>query len=532
MYLNKRSERLYMRYIYIIFILLCIIFPYSVFAQPVSNIREMVSENNGTIRDSYFAGTNKGIVVHVQDLHCNYDAQISIYNIINELIDKYHLNVVAIEGCVGELDTAPYSKCPNDSIKESVAQYFLKSGQLDGAGFAHMMRHSGFVFWGADDATLHQRNVDAYMKSIEGEADSAKYYNNIKDIIEAIKLKAYPKPLKEFDAKIAAYKDETLDFSSYIQYLNNLFQEKGLKAEEYQNFAAIVSVIEKESAIDFIEVDNQRSKYVDMLSQRLDKDKLSELLDKSLYFKTGKLSPLSFYNYLENIAAKENISEFAKDYSQLNLYISYIGLYSQIDNTILFQEIETIENVIKEALFTDDVQRRIDRMSYNLDVLKDMFKLKLTTNTLQYYKANRKELTPSYFINFISETAKKYNVRYELDPAFRGIAAKLPDMERFYNLAGERDGILVNNTLDVMRKNNAEIAVLVSGGFHTDGITRLLKEKDISYIVVTPKIEALDANNPYRSVLLGEKSEFEKFIEEAKQQTETYKNVFKKEKTK
>jgi len=64
--------------------------------------------------------------------------------------------------------------------------------------------------------------------------------------------------------------------------------------------------------------------------------------------------------------------------------------------------------------------------------------------------------------------------------------------------------------------------VLISGGFHTDGITRLLKEKDMSYIVVTPKIEILDADNPYRSVLLGEKSEFEKFIEEAKQQTEIY----------
>ena len=125
-------------------------------------------------------------------------------------------------------------------------------------------------------------------------------------------------------------------------------------------------------------------------------------------------------------------------------------------------------------------------------------------------------------INFISDTAKKYNVRYKLNPAFRNIAAKLPDIEKFYHLAEERDGVLVNNTLGVMRKNNAEIAVLVSGGFHTDGITRLLKEQDISYIVVTPKIEQLDPNNPYKSLLFGGKTEFEKFIEQAKERTESY----------
>jgi hypothetical protein len=511
-----------MKYIYIIIILLCVVFPSNLIAQPVSNIREMVSENHGTIRDSYFAGANKGIVVHVQDLHCNYDAQVSIYNIINELIDKYRLNVVAIEGCVGELDTAPYSKKPNDSIKENVARYFVKSGQLDGAGYAHMMRHSGFVFWGADDPALHERNVDAYKKSISAEGDNMRYYANIRGILEDIKQKAYPRALKEFDAKISAYKNETLDFSSYARYLNNLFREKFIDAEEYPNFTALVSVVEKEASIDFIEVDNQRSRYVDMLSEKLDKDSLSGLLDKSLYFKTGKITPLVFYNYLKDTAAKEDISEFEKDYSQLALYISYIGLYSRIDNIVLFEEIENIEKQVKETMFTDDSQRRIDRASYNLDILRDIFGLKLTTKTLQYYRSNRKEFTPSYIINFISDTAKKYNVRYKLDPAFRNIAARLPDIERFYHLAEERDGVLVGNTLDIMRKNNAEMAVLVSGGFHTDGITMLLKEHGVSYIVVTPKIEQLDPDNPYRLVLLGEKSEFEKFIEQTKERTDDY----------
>ncbi len=498
--------------------------PCYAFAQPAGNIREMISESNGTIRESYFAEANRGTIVHIQDLHCNYDAQISIYNIINELVDKYNLGLVAIEGCVGELETAPYSRRPNSSTKEAVAKYFLKSGHLDGAAFAHMMRHSGFSFWGADDIALHQRNVEAYKQSLEGQEDNLRFYNNIKDIMNKLKEKAYTRELKELDINISAYKEEGLDFTVYIKYLKKLLKGNGIDEAQYPSFLKLVEVIEKESNIDFLEVDNQRSEYVDMLSQRLDKEKLSELLDKSLYFKTGKISPLLFYSYLDDIAGKEGITEFEKDYSQLAMYISYIKLYSEIGNTELFSEIEAIENAIKENLFTNNDQRRIDRISYTLDMLRDLFELRLTKETLQHYRANRKEFAPSYFINFVSDMAKKYNVAYKLDPVFRNIARRLPDMERFYNLAEERDGVLVHNTINAMRRENSDMAVLVAGGFHTDGITKLLKEQGMSYIVVTPRIEILEPDNPYKSVLLDEKSEFEKFIEQAKQKTKQYKD--------
>lgn len=528
-----KRKGIYMKRLFSIIILVMLAYmlsPSVSTAQPINNIREMVSESNGTIRDSYFVGGNNGIVVHIQDLHCNYDAQISVYNIINELIDKYHLDLVSIEGSIGQLETAPYSKRPNDKIKESVAKYFVKRGQLDGAGLAHMMKHSGFTFWGADDAKLHQKNVEAYKASLQGQADNERYYNNMKEILEKLKFKAYSKELLELDKKIYAYKTEDLDFTSYISYINKLFSKYNFKNEDYPDFTRLTQVLEKEADIDFLEVDNQRSEYIDFLSDKLDKDNLSELLDKSLFFKTGKISALVFYSFLEDISSKDSALSMEEDYSGLAKYIDYIKQYSQIDNITLFKEIDVIEKNLKSKLFTDDSQREIDRLSYTLDILKDLFALKLTKETLQYYRDNRREFTPSYIINFISDAAGRYKVQYKLDPSFRKIAAKLPDMERFYSIAEERDGVLVYNTLDQMRKRKADIAVLVSGGFHTDGITKLLKEKQVSYIVVTPKVEKLQQDNPYKSVLLGEDTEFEKFIKEAKENTKIYKENLKRRK--
>lgn len=491
-------------------------------AQPIGNINEMVSENYGVIRESFFAEKGNGVIVHIQDLHCNYDAQMSIYNIINELLDKYHVGLVAIEGSVGRLETSPYAKRLNDDIKELNIKYMLKAGRIDGAGYAHMMRHGDFVFLGVDDESLHKNNVAAYVKSLEAEADNIRFYDNIKSILDSIKVKAYAGVLKEFDEKVTAYKNEILDFSQYALYLNGLFREKGYDPKDYPVFMKLVSVVEKEGEIDFLKVDDERAEYIERLSKTLEPTVLSGLLENSLHFKTGALSPRAFYNYLASATGDQKSIDLKKDYPQLSLYIEYINMYSDIDNAALFKEIEAIEGVVKESLFTDNFQRGIDRMCRIMRVLRDLFSLKVTAKDLKYYRANRKEFAPGYIVNFISDMAKRYNLSYNLDPAFRNIAARLPDMERFYNIAEERDAVLVKNTMDAMRDNNADIAVLVSGGFHTDGITTLLKERGVSYIVVTPKIESLDPSALYRSILLGAKSGLEKFVDRAEEYARYY----------
>ena len=481
--------------------------------QPLDAIKELVSENNGTIRDSYFAGANSGILIHIQDLHCNYDAQMSIYGIIDELIDKYNLKLVTIEGNMGKLVTDAFRRTDDMKIREQVAKYFVKLGDLDGAALAHIMRDGKFTFWGADDKDLYWKNVDAYKVSLKNKNTNASYYNNMNNILKQLKEKAYSKELKELDEKMHSQKNDDAGFSEYVAYLNGLMNQYAIGKENYPNFTRLVEVLNKESDIEFLEVDSQRAEYIDLLSETLDKNNLSELLDKSLYFKTGKLSALAFYSYLEHVSQKENTPSLEDEYSQLAKYIDYIKLYSQIDNIKLFKEIDGLEKAAKEKLYRNDTERKIDRLSYTLEIMNDLFNLKLTKETLQYYRDNRNEFTTAAFINFISDTAPKYKVNYKLDPVFRRIDAELPDLEKFYKLAEERDGVLVYNTLNKMRQQRADLAVLVSGGFHTDGITQLLKDKKISYVVITPKVESLQADNPYKSVLLGEKNEFDRFYE-------------------
>ncbi len=63
--------------------------------------------------------------------------------------------------------------------------------------------------------------------------------------------------------------------------------------------------------------------------------------------------------------------------------------------------------------------------------------------------------------------------------------------------------------------------LLITGGFHTEGITEYFEEKRISYVVIVPKVDELDKDDTrYINALQGRKTPFEKMIEneeEAKQ---------------
>ncbi|MBI4396835.1 MAG: ATP-binding protein, partial [Elusimicrobia bacterium] len=73
--------------------------------------------------------------------------------------------------------------------------------------------------------------------------------------------------------------------------------------------------------------------------------------------------------------------------------------------------------------------------------------------------------------------------------------ALLKPYEQFCLYAMQRNGSLVDNLLGKMKKETAATAILVAGGFHTDGITQFLRQKDVSYVVVTPKVTEAPKEN-------------------------------------
>jgi len=58
----------------------------------------------------------------------------------------------------------------------------------------------------------------------------------------------------------------------------------------------------------------------------------------------------------------------------------------------------------------------------------------------------------------------------------------------FYALALLRDNALFLHSLELHKRDHQETTVIVTGGFHTAGLTKRLRERSYSYVVITPRV--------------------------------------------
>lgn len=91
----------------------------------------------------------------------------------------------------------------------------------------------------------------------------------------------------------------------------------------------------------------------------------------------------------------------------------------------------------------------------------------------------------------------------------------LKPFELFYEAAEARNAKMVANlTRTAGVADRGAVSVIVAGGFHTAGMTRLLREKGFSYAVLSPKLTKIDSHNAsdYLNAFVRERSPLAKLF--------------------
>ena len=94
----------------------------------------VIPADTGLVK-SKFTGKNDKLIIHIQDAHCNYEAQTNIAKILENLIKNYSLSLVSVEGADGFIDTSWFKAFPDDEVRKEVATYFMKKGEITGPEF-------------------------------------------------------------------------------------------------------------------------------------------------------------------------------------------------------------------------------------------------------------------------------------------------------------------------------------------------------------------------------------------------------------
>ena len=483
----------------------------------------IVPRDYGLVKSRYTAKDSKKLVIHIQDAHCNYEAQSNIIKILECLIKNDGLGLISVEGADGFIDTSWFKAFPDAEIRKEVADYFMKKGEITGPEFLSITSDYPVKLFGAETRSYYIENLNAFTSSYPLKEDTEKYFNQIKTIINKLKNYIYSEELREFDTKTQDYELKKLPFTDYVKYLESLGQKHKVGLRQYENLFKLVSVLIYEKKIDFSVVDKERAALIDFVTKKLDKEQLTELVNKSLEFKVGKIDSVQYYAYLKALAIKHGVS-LLTEYPNLFNYIIYNSVYSRIENERLFEDIKKFEEAVKEKMFANDDQRTLDRLSRHINTLLGLVNIKLLNGDFDYYKSHKEEFEYEAFSGFINKMTTRYGFAYEIDAPSEAVKESMPKLEDFYAIAIKRDKALVDNTIEAMNKEDARISVLVTGGFHSEGIAKLLEKQNISYLVVCPNITK-DVETPYIKILTNQRTPLEDILSDTGATTTEAKNV-------
>jgi len=457
----------------------------------------------GEIKETFVSKDNKAskCIIHIQDAHVNYEAQKSLASIIQELFEQYNVNLILVEGGSGDVNLSYLRKYPLERRK-TVAEQYLKEGKISGEEYLTITSTYPLEIYGVENKRLYQDNLEALFEVDAFREESHKCIDRLKEKINLLKQFLFNKKLLTFsDEKDRFHKGN--NFLRYSDFLNEQAGELTIDITAYPNYTILRDVKTKEKAIDFKQVNSERNELIHRLTKMLYRPELEGLTRKSIAFKANRISANKYYGYLKDLAVKAGI--LLEDYGNVLRYIEYTDYYETIDVEALFEEIALLEKEIKSKYFENIAQQKLDDISDKIAIVTDLFNFKLLPRQYRYYTTNRADFSVDRWLSFINGYLRKFDLGTINIGSALG-KTQFKKIEIFYNLVAQRDQHLVDNALSVMNKTGEDSAILIAGGFHTGNLMHLLRTKQVSYIVMAPKITKGDFNDEIYTAILKLKS--------------------------
>ncbi|MDP8217935.1 MAG: hypothetical protein P9M03_04345, partial [Candidatus Theseobacter exili] len=449
----------------------------------------------------------------IKDLHCHFEAQMNISRIIDVISGKYSVNLVLVEGATGLIDTSLFAAFPDNKVKRQVASEFVKKGQVTGPEFLSITREKEppLQLYGLEDESVYLDNLKAFRNTLKERESTDLIIGLMMEALDRIKSNCYPKPLLKLDQMIT---DQELGQISFIELSRHIITdvEKLLGSsaiDTYPNTKILAQSLEEQDHFNIDMLKKERTALLEELEQSLVKEDLAKLVKQSLAFRLGRITAADFFTSLEEMIPDEMKDKAKRNNPNLFRYILVLRLQSEIDNTSLMDEIEELGTKLKKELFTSPLEHQVDDTSKIIHVLRKLFHLEVNRDELSFFQQNESKFQYPALKAILDLLAKETDAEIPAlmkEKDFAQIADRsINSATGFYSAAIRRDNVLIENALSKMKEEKASSSIMLSGGFHTLGITRILREKQKSYVVITPMITTVSENTPYQAIMLDDR---------------------------
>jgi hypothetical protein len=448
------------------------------------------------VQDSYFSNAAASpCVVIVQNAHANYEAQKNIGKIIAYYQNTHAVDSVCLEGSVGAIDTSFFRAFPLEEKKRAIIDSYVKAGRISGPEEQAIIAPEPLELFGVEDEALYVAHIQAYVEINNRQDEIERFLTDLSIVAGDVQTARLSPELNAFLRAQRLCADGETDFFEYGPLLIHAAARAKIDLSRFEAFKRLQEIAIFQTKIDQerLILETERLIKEDLLQRDISREDLESLAYHDLDFKAARMSPIEYYSFIKKITARYGID--LRRYEQVNRYYHYLRVAEELDSAALFEESKQLEDAIIARLCRNKEEKEIVYFLRFARVLERLLRLKAVPDDVALFQSQRARFSRER----IDVLIRHYAAR-EIDSTILDI---VPHCEGFYKYAHARERHIVENTLAYLEASQKKKTLLTVGGYHSPGITAALKKKQVSYVVVAPRLTRVPENDLYQQIMSG-----------------------------
>ncbi|MFC2091940.1 hypothetical protein ACFLTD_04125, partial [Elusimicrobiota bacterium] len=415
-------------------------------------------------------------VILIQDLHANVQTQSNIKGILEHIDKNYGISRVGVEGSSGKVDTSLISSIPDKDIREDVVKYFMDKAMITGAEGYAVYRDIP-VLEGLEDRALYEKNSKLLLGSLGRRPEFVGILERIKEHLRAVEDRICTKDLKGFRNKYILYRQKELDPAVFHKYLRDYSKKAGIDIRRVSGeYHLFMELNRKYSTLNYNSIESEYKKLLKKLEITANSD--DSLKDTLKRFK-------NYFRLPSDLRSQMQQEIYASDdYRNLRTYLECVELSKRVDSYRVIHEEDKLVRKVSEGLSKTEAEKSYIYVSDYIQLLVKFLLNQMTPVELDEFYGNSEK----FLEKFNELSTGNIGDLSVIDELLVSLKLYIEEMGQFYSIALERDKHFIKNFVDKESKKGSKNIALVTGGFHTYGLAKLLKDKGISYIAVKPVV--------------------------------------------
>lgn len=488
-------------------------------ADDVIDTSSLISRSSGKITDSLLTHSSR-IVINIQDLHGHPEVQKNIARILADLDKRFLLKNVYVEGGCGAIDTSWLCSINDDALRTDIVENLVDQGLLTGSEYYSVLSKRRLLLQGIEDDAVHKENIARLGAILARQPAIERKLTELEADLILMKARHFSRKSRRFDAIATRFKKGALPPEKYYGqlagYARELQSDPGrstdaisLDPARYPNITRYCTAARAVRHMNHAKAAREFTQFTRVLKSLVPYGEYQSLLGAAGH---GADWTLLAERCLA-VASRYHIA--LQRFPHLQEFFSWTTVNGRINPIQLIQEEATLERRIREALARGQDEADVAFLATYFPAFQDFLLRRMTAEQYSHVIEHRAAFQAVWASHARFSSVEDLKADQDLVSAFH--AANVHRNALFLRHLPLRDGrnAAVSREMPSAPRHEAvvskpEAVVIVTGGFHSDGLKSLLQERGISFLLITPSVttETSSAGQRYAARALQQAARF------------------------